>query len=250
MKRLTSLRITRVATVDTPDNPPAQIVLFKRKQKDDRMSEKQQADLDGLNTKIAELEKQRDEVTALKDEAKKQGSLLEKLAGLFGKSDKVDFGTPELNDAMATIQKERETEKAALQKTQDELATLRKQRDMDQMISKALEVSHMGPPDDLAGQLLKVRDALGEEDFAKYFQTQLGIAEQLKASGLFKAAGSESNGDVGGEDKLTAMAKEAHGKDTSKTFEQHYTEVLKTDEGKALWEAAQIDIDDRIGRAG
>lgn len=74
------------------------------------------------------------------------------------------------------------------------------------------------------------------ETFTKFVEGQSSIAAQAKESKLFEVIGS-GTGAAGGSavSKLDTLVKATAEKDRSKTYQQHYAEIVATAEGRKLY---------------
>ena len=253
MHQLKSLKISRIATVDKPDNPPAEIMLFKRK--DNNMAEKT-VTAEDLSKLPDHLQKFIEDLTTKAEKAKdvdRKDSLLAKaLRVLKGEPDKdeteplVKDADPEVTKAFDTLQKQLADTEKARKASDDRVAKLEAQREKDQMIALAKDLP--GNPDDTASELVKIKVALGDEAFTEYVKRQKGVTEQLKVNKLFTQFGSDADSDAGLEGVEAQIDKAVDAimtKSAELSKEQAEARFYETTKGQELWGRYQEALEQR-----
>lgn len=207
--RLRRLQYRKVALVDRGANPEAHISLFKR---DDTMAKE---------PTVAEVQAQLAAAEAERD------TLREQLAKLAPKPK----AEPDLPEA---VRKQVEEAEARARAAEERIAKLEDGRAMEQAIQKAHTLKALGAADDLGRVLYEVRKA--HPATADKLETLFTAwNEQLAKSALFTEIGSGERASTDPEARLEALAKKYQGEHAGVTFEQAFTKVCETAEGKALY---------------
>ena len=231
--RLVNLTISKIATVDFPDNPPARIVLFKRrKMAKDNVTAEDIAKLpENVQKLLKDLTKKAEQNDTQVKDAEEATGILAGIKKLFkGESDKPEVddvlkdADPAIKEALAKASKETAEAKA-------ETAKLRDRLDRDEMFRVAKDLP--GKADDTVSQLVKIKQALGDEEFTKYVTAQKALKAQ--SASLFGEVGAGDAGASKGEDAITAIAKTMRAADPKLTKEAAYLKAMDSDEGRAAY---------------
>ncbi len=231
MPRIFDLHIDEVSGVDQPAN--RRKFLIVKNAKDNQMANVAPEDIAKLPENVQKLLKDLTEKAEKDKDAEESRGLLAKIKGLFSPD------VPEPDDVVKDADKATQKAYAAMKKLAEGAEATAKQAvdklERNEMIDVAKELKHLGKVDDVAGELTVLKRNTDEPTWKAYIERQRGIANQLKDSVLFKEMGTGDGEGAKGEDKLVVLAKAAQKTDPKLTYEQAYSQVLKTDEGQAAY---------------
>jgi hypothetical protein len=134
------------------------------------------------------------------------------------------------------------TETAAREAAEARLATLEHERRLAKFTDLVLDYEGgdrwFGDAEQHVQMLETLATSFGEDSavFTNYVSQQQALAQQLKASDLFREIGSSQAPERGGaEAQIEAMTKKLRSDRPQLSYAQAYTEVLETDEGRKLY---------------
>ena len=177
--------------------------------------------------------------TQVKDADEAKG-LLAKIGKLF-KGDSEPAGDdvlkdadPEVKAAIAKADKRATDAEANMAKMQDRL-------DRNEMFRVAKDLP--GKADDTVSQLVKIKQALGDKEFAEYVTKQKALKAQTAT--LFDEVGAGDAGASKGEDAIEVIAKKMRDTDPKMSKGAAYLKALDSDEGRAAYKEHDDERRDR-----
>lgn len=141
---------------------------------------------------------------------------------------------PEVKAAIAKADKRATDAEANMAKMQDRL-------DRDEMFRVAKDLP--GKADDTVSQLVKIKQALGDKEFAEYVTKQKALKAQTTT--LFDEVGAGDAGASKGGDAIEVIAKKIRDTDPKMTKGAAYLKALDSDEGRAAYKEHDDERRDR-----
>lgn len=230
--KLRKLKLTKIALVPRGANRAAHVTLYKAE--DATMADTKTPDAATLAKQVeeltAKLAKAVADNTQLMADLEKATKPEEKPEDKLAKADPaVQAVLKQQAEALAKAEKDRQAAEARIAKIEEE-------RETEAFAKRAGELNMLGFTAGHAPILRKIHKALSAEESATLNKMLDGLQAAVSSSKLFKAMGSDEGTAASPEDRLTRMATERVQKsDGKETFEQAYTAILNTPEGKELY---------------
>lgn len=259
--KLTKLALNRIDLVDRGANPGAQVALFKRapvtvSEETTKMDYKC-PDCGKQFTSKAEMDAHMAEEKQEGETAKRLAKMASDLAAMTTRAEAAEAKLPKPEEDEIVKAAIDPVIKAAIKKAQDEAEKARKEaaaareevakateeREQSEFIGKAEKLPSFGRAREFGPILHKISKALTADEW-KVFWTRLNSADHaLRVSKAFDELGLSASDEGEPNERLTAMAQDlvkqsvAKGADKKMSFEQAYTQVLATPEGRELYAA-------------
>jgi len=285
--RLRVKRIDTVGFVQRGDNPPAEIVFWKRREEPGG-KDMDKPDLstfqkiikaigNGLGLSAAEVDEAfgqppneggegddvvkefkledlpevaQEEFAKLRTEAEKVEGLATEVADLTAKvKELTPEPDPEPEKVSAEVQKQLDDSEKRAKDAEERIAKLEGEKRHEEYVGKAAELTGIPGlnPDDHAETLDKIEEALGSEAFGKFFDVLKGAAAAVKAGDLFRVMGTGEAPLGTVEQEVTEAVAEVRKAKPSLTAEQARAEVWKNNH--ALYDRYEKERSDRVRTA-